>query len=348
MIDDAREQKDGMKDRVSVRFQTIVIMGSIFCLFLTYQHRLSQFHAVDAIPQLKDYNPESLAIFGDFYSPIITGLVIEQYEVFDIINNNFVIAGTLWFIVDPSVTTTEMLSKFNFEQGTLLYVAPPQTNLIDDKLLVQYRIRLQFFGSLVYTYFPLDEHRISLTLTNKILSPQEAIFISESRYFLVNASVDGFGWAIEDKYVTYGYTTYYLDKAKNKDQDRNDDPYVEFIVDFKRTSYRYVISIIFPMLTFFYLSLFGFSMAGSSRFYLPTASLTALVSFRFIIDKLSPSVGYFMLSDYLFFTFLAAIFMTFIFLLFDELSRSITLFFRKIFLLLLHLSVVLLNIYFVL
>lgn len=348
MMDDVSEQENNIEKRVSVRFQIIAIMVSIACLFLVYQRRLSQFNAVDDIPQLQGYNPESLATFGDFYSPIVTGLVIEQYEVFDVSNNNFIIDGTLWFIVDPTVTDTQTLSKFHFEQGTLLSVAPPQTTVIDDKLLVQYRIRLQFFGSLVYTYFPLDEHRIALTLTNKVLTPQEALFVSESRYFSINASVKTFGWDIEDQYVLCGYKTYYLDNAKTRDTDRNEDPYVEFVVDFKRASYRYVISIIFPMLTFFYLSLFAFSMGDSSGFFMTTGSLTALVSFRFIIDRLSPSVGYFMLSDYLFFTFLAAIFTAFIFLVLDALSPGITLFFRKVLLLLLHLAVVLLNIYFVL
>lgn len=340
-----RAEKTSSQSCVSVRFQLALILASIVLLSFIYNQKLNKFRSVDTIAPLQDYNPESLATFGNFYSKILTGLAIEQYEVFDVINNNFIIAGTVWFLVDPGVVDLVTLGKFSFSQGTLLYESEPAVTLENNKLLVQYRIRLQYSGSLSYIYFPLDEHKIEIRLTNTLLAPQEAIFVSESRFFNINASTEPFGWGILDKYTLYGYRKLSLDSTKNERS--NYDPCVEFIVDFKRTSYRYIISIIFPMLTFFYLALFGFSTAGSSRFYLPTVGLTALISFRFIIDRLSPTVGYFMLSDYLFFIFLAAIFIAFVFLLLDDLSKGIKLLYKKIFIVALHFLVISFNIYFV-
>lgn len=338
-------EKTSSQPCVSVRFQLALIAVSVALLFGIYHHKLNRFRSVDAIAPLQDYNPESLAQFGNFYTQILTGLAIQQYEVFDVINNNFIIAGTVWFLVDPGVVDIATLGKFSFSQGTVLYVSEPAVTLENNKLMVQYRIRLQFSANLSYTYFPLDEHKIAIRLTNTLLTPQEVIFVSESRYFNITASTQQFGWGILDKYISYGYRKLSFDSAKN--ERTNDDACVDFIADFKRTSYRYIISIIFPMLTFFYLALFGFSTIGSSRFYLPTVGLTALISFRFIIDRLSPTVGYFMLSDYLFFIFLAAIFMAFIFLLLDDLSKKIKLLYKKIFIIVLHFLVIGCNIYFV-
>lgn len=333
---------------VSIPFQLIFIVLSMIILFGTYHHKLRSFDPVDPTVALNDYNPVSLAKFGNFYTKILTGLAIEQYEAFDVINNNFIIVGTLWFLADPSIVNLETLNKFSFHRGTLLSVSEPTISLERKKLLVQYRIRLQFSASLSYTYFPLDEHKVSLRLTNTFLNPEEVIFASEHRYFNITANAQPFGWTMLDRYVRYGYRKLSFDSVAHADHERsNYDPCIDFFIDIKRTSYRYIISIIFPMLTFFYLSLFGFSTSGSSQFYLPTVGLTALISFRFIIDRLSPAVGYFMLSDYLFFIFLAAIFIAFVFLLLDGFSQGIRLWYRKIFIVVLHSLVIMLNIYFV-
>lgn len=334
------------ESRVSVPFQLALILVSIVLLSVIYGKKLNTLSTVETIVPLHDYNPESLMQFGSFYTLITTGLSIDQYEVFDVINNNFIIAATLWFLVDPAVVDIATLGKFSFSQGNLLYTSTPAISLENNKLLVQYRIRLQYSASLSYIYFPLDEHKIAIRLTNTVLTPQEAIFVSEYRYFNITASAKEFGWGKFDQYISYGYRKNSFDSAKNART--NYDPCVDFIVDFKRTSYRYIISIIFPMLTFFYLALFGFSTIGSSRFYLPTVGLTALISFRFIIDRLSPTVGYFMLSDYLFFIFLGAIFISFIFLLIDDFATEIKLLYKKIFIIVLHFMVISLNIYFVL
>ncbi|MBS1986584.1 hypothetical protein JST99_01475 [Candidatus Dependentiae bacterium] len=333
---------------VSIPFQLVLIALSITILSGIYLHKLRNFDPVDPIEILNDYNPISLARFGDFYTKILTGLAIEQYETFDVINNNFVIVGTLWFLADPSIINLERLNKFSFQRGTLLSVSEPIISLEKKKLLVQYRIRLQFSTPLSYTYFPLDEHRVTLRLTNIFLDPEEIIFVSEHRYFNITANAQPFGWTMLDRYVRYGYRKISFDSVEHTDHERsNYDPCIDFFIDFTRTSYRYIISIIFPMLTFFYLSLFGFSTSSSSQFYLPTVGLTALISFRFIIDRLSPAVGYFMLSDYLFFIFLAAIFIAFVFLLLDEFSQGIGLLYRKTFIVVLHLLIIMLNIYFV-
>ncbi len=341
-------QKKNLTQFVSIPFQLILIAASIIILFGIYRHKLRNFNPVDPLVALKDYNPVSLAKFGDFYTKILTGLAIEQYEAFDVINNNFVIVGTLWFLADPSIINLETLGKFSFHRGTLLSVSVPTISLEQKKLLVQYRIRLQFSAPLSYTYFPLDEHKLSLRLSNTFLNPEEAILVSEHRYFNIIANAEPFGWAMLDRYVRYGYRILSFDSVENTDHERsNDDPCIDFFIDIKRDSYRYIISIIFPMLTFFYLSLFGFSTSGSSQFYLPTVGLTALISFRFIIDRLSPTVGYFMLSDYLFFIFLAAIFIAFVFLLLDEFVHGIQLMYRKLFIIALHGMVIIFNIYFV-
>lgn len=340
------DDSSSKKNVVSLRFQVIFIFFSIMSLFFIYKQRLNKFVSVDGVAELKDYNPESLNEFGDFHSKILTGLIIERYEVFDMINNKFVLFGVVWFLVDPTIVDITTLGQFSFEQGKLLYVSRPATYIVENKLLVQYRIQLQYSGKLVYTYFPLDEHSIELKLTNTVLTPQESIFVSEYRYFTIEASAKPFGWQALDKHVLYGYRGSFLDNFQQKKQ--NLDPFVKFVIDFKRISYRYIISLLFPMLTFFYLSLFSFSIIGSSRFYLPTVALTALISFRFIIDRESPTVGYFMLSDYLFFIFLSAIFTVFLFLLSDEISGKIISFNRKVFLIVLHAIVIIFNIYFVL
>ncbi|MBA3752528.1 hypothetical protein H0X06_07155, partial [Candidatus Dependentiae bacterium] len=71
---------------------------------------------------------------------------------------------------------------------------------------------------------------------------------------------------------------------------------------------RRLVTILFPLMLIFYISIFTFSINPitnlRSIISLSSASITGLLAFRFVIENLSPKVGYFMISDYLFFLLL--------------------------------------------
>ena len=77
--------------------------------------------------------------------------------------------------------------------------------------------------------------------------------------------------------------------------------------------------ILFPLIIFFFVSLFAFSVPDnlfSVRASLVTASLSATLSYRYVIQNLAPKVEYAMFSDYMFFMFLILVFLSVIFNIF--------------------------------
>lgn len=347
MVRDAStQQTEEMPGKpVSPIFVVALIICSAIILASIYGRRLAEFKSVDTIERPHAFDPRKLSEFGNFQTKVLVGLYVNSYEEFDMIKNHFVMVADIWFLIDPGIVPISVLDKFSFDKGEIVSISAPNTRAFEDKLLVEYTVRVRFSSPLVYTYFPLDEHRVVISLTNKMLMPQVAILMSENRYFNASINTATFGWQRLDTAVEYGYKTIFFD-AQDKTEQR-DYSVVNFMMDFKRTSYRYIISIILPLLTIFYLSFFSFSMTGNTRVSLPAAGLTGILSFRFVIDALSPSAGYFLLSDYLFLLFLFATFLSLIVVLFDTFFLELSIFYKKMVMVLLHMVVIVANFYLV-
>jgi len=330
---------------VSPFYQVLLIIISFSILSFVYLYQLREFHYADEIERPLPYSPVKLSELGNFHNKILVGFTLERFELFDVTKNNFVFVGAVWFQGDPGAISLDTLEKFEFEQGEVLARSEPDIKIVGDKLLVKFFVRVKFSSPLVYSYFPLDEHRLVISLINKKITPEAALFYSENRYFLVKANIREFGWENLEKLIEYGYKTVHLDVHESIEEHSYN--VVNFMIDLKRTSYRYIMSIVMPLLLIFYLSLFSFSMSGATRVSLPAAGLTGIVSFRFVIDSLSPSVGYFMVSDYLFLLFLAATFLSLVLVLFDTFTMQLSMWQKKIIILVLHVVVVLANIYIV-
>ena len=116
------------------------------------------------------------------------------------------------------------------------------------------------------------------------------------------------GWTLQDEHVYSGYSTSQLE-APNKEKAIY-HPRVIFAIDFNLQSLRHLFTILLPLILMFFITTFSFSMDPAyyyrSIISLSSGAVTAMLAYRFVIENLSPKVGYFMLSDSLFFLFLTA------------------------------------------
>ncbi len=89
-----------------------------------------------------------------------------------------------------------------------------------------------------------------------------------------------------------------------------------FSLDLAKQGMRKVFLIMLPMLILFILASFSFlldpkKLAGSIL-GLSTGTLTGLIAYRFVIERVEPNVGYFTLTDHVFNFFLVAIFIIYL------------------------------------
>ncbi len=298
------EFKEHIRTPIGLIFQLALIFISISFFSALIFWRSSSFIAHESPPRIQNITPEQYQKFGGFSHTVTVGLLIDQFINFNMVTNDFTFDGIIWFKFDPGAISLDSLSKFSFIKGTIIQKSEPDIQLINDKMLVKYIIRVEFKSSLNYQDFPLDSHHIYIALINKFVSPSEVIFESSRREFTIKANVSSSGWDLVDESVKNGFIESALDPY-----DKRQDvvyPATLFTLDYTRNSIRYTLSIILPLALIFYLMLFSISLRLLSAIAITAAGITAILAYRFVIENLSPKTGLFMISDWLFFLFLAA------------------------------------------
>jgi len=319
----------------------IVLSASVICFFL-YRRLFDTFVQSDAKPPVEIITPAKVYEFGGFQGIIKVGLYLNQFEKFDMIKNDFVFTGIIWFEFNPDLISLETLQKFSFSSGEILSQSPPDTILVDGKILARYNIRVRFSSTLNYSDFPVDDHRLYITLIHQFVSPSDILFDSGEREFVVVPELSG--WDRINHAVETGYRTSEIDAYDKRKTMYY--PVALFSIDYSRYAARYVISILLPLLLIFYLLMFCFSLAAVSSISLSTGGITGILAYKFVIDNLSPQTAGFMLSDYLFFLFLAASFLAFFVNVVDIFTLQIPLFAKRIFIIILHIIVAGITAYF--
>ncbi len=297
----------------STLFQFIWIgVTSVVLLFLIYQS-ITDFKSLDEIPELFPITPAKAAEFGGTPAHVKVGLQISSFSVFDMINNNFALAGTVWFEFDPSMTSLETIGKFSFEKGEIKLLSPPSTRIIEGRLFARYNVRVELKTNLNQRLFPFTGHTLYIVLDNNYVSPAEITFESALKDFVLSRGIVVSGWKEYDRHVYTGYSVAELEK--NNKEKTIYHPRAMFAIDFGFVGIRQILTILLPLILIFFISVFSFALDPkgyyTSILTISSGSITGLLAYRFVIENLSPRVGYFMLSDWLFFLFLTMTFVIF-------------------------------------
>lgn len=325
---------------ISPIFQLMLIGITTLSVIGLLYISISRFNPLDRIPEVKTLTPQKMIEFGN-PTPTHVGMYVKDFPVVDFIGGNFIINGMVWFVFDPSIISLERIGKFSFENGEIKDRSLAETKIVEEGLLfVRYNVRAEFKLPLQYNLFPVDDHRLYFVLVNEFTSPGQIMLESVKRDFTVDSNLEMFGWHQRGTGVRSGYTESIL-----KPNDKDKTVYVPrsvFYVDYSHTGIRYVLSIFLPLMLIFFISLFGltFNMEGphaGSAFSLAAGGITAMVAYYFVIQNMSPDVGYFMISDYIYFLFLSLNFLVFIITLFGTRIKT---WIKKLFIIACHGSII--------
>lgn len=298
-----------IKNHVSAKFQTIVFSLACFILIFLLYKPLYRFTSYDQ-------KPDNLSGAPQQSNPALirTGLHINSFSKVDILKNDFVFEGELWFEFDPSKISIEELEKFDIDHGQILEKSKPIISSHDGKTVAQYFIRANFKTNLNYKAFPLDNHVIYITITNRFVSADKVVFEPVVVKSITKKDLLTSLCALNDISVQAGYVTSTLPLAHATIE--NHSPQLIFGIKCNHVDLRHFLNIFLPLLLIFFFTLFAFSLDfhehGTMVPTMAAAGVPALLAYRFVIEAISPDVDYFMLSDYLFFLFLFLNFAIFI------------------------------------
>ncbi len=284
----------------------VILLTSAILLLITFRANL-EFLPEDPQPELLPLVPKTIGKMG--YPEFITvGLYIKDFTEFAMHTNEFEFSGIVWFIVDPSKVSLDTLGTFTFERGRILSRSEPMTRILDDKLLVRYDVRVSFKTNLNFAQFPFDSHRLSIILDNNNVSPGEVAFVSSYNELTLSPEVKITGWDLKSTRVSTGYSMAQLSRGVQETDVAH--PRVIFSLEYVHSGIRQSMLIIFPLMLIFFMSLFSFSI--DNKYYksitaISSGAVTAMLAYRFVIERLSPQVGYFTQTDYIFFVFLIGV-----------------------------------------
>jgi len=324
--------KDNVSRKIIVSpiflFGSILVTASVFA-FLIY-HATMVFYTTDQTLHLSHLTPAKKEEFGGNPVVVDLGLVISHFRKFDMLHDEFIFDGVLTCAFDPSLTSLHTIDQISVERGEILYRSVPSTYIWEGKMYAHYDIQVKFSNYINYQLFPIDDHTLSLIFVHKYVSPSELVFAVKSNDFMVAEHMDFIGWHNVAQRVEAGYLQAQLGYADVKNV--LDYPAVLFSMDYGRQqNLRNTFIIVLPMMMLFFISLFSLILSSEGSFdfaiSLPIQGIVGVIAFRFVVESMSPQVGYFMYSDYFFFLFL---FLMFIVLLFHTIGYNFGVAGRKI------------------
>lgn len=282
----------------SIRFKTTVLLLAVGAILGCFGVALHQFRPADVEPHVEIIGMQMRKKIRNFASVVRTGMFVKNFEVFDIAQDRFIIGAVVWFEFNTDEVMPATVEKFSFVNGKILEKSPGDVRVTGSRMFIKYDVRAEVKSQLAYQRYPFDDHRISFVLTNNYVTPSELYFTVDNSSFDLADDAFTAHWKVMDRDTSWGYTDLGLDQ---NDESKNvKRPVVTFSVNFSKAGIRHIVIIFIPLFIALFFALFTFLMGfheRTSRFRLSVSSLTAILSYRFIIERMMPRVGYFTTTD---------------------------------------------------
>ncbi len=312
-----------------LRNQIFLLLLNFFLSLVILTYVYSGFISADKPPEIHPFTPDSVKeLQMTAEAPRVTaGMYVENFYVFDLAKNNFVVSAIVWFSFDPTLFSLETIGKFSFDRGDIVSISKPDTRVISrTKMIARYMVKISFTSNLYYRPFPIDDHRLFLSLTNKFLTPKECIFEAHESGFALSPQVQIPGWRYKEHSTWTGYSEAVLERSDASSKIYH--PVAIFSMNFQREGYRQLGVLFLPLFFILFLAFIVTGLDpeqfGTLRLTMGATNVTALIAYRFVIEVVSPAVGYFMLSDMVFNLFLGSVALLFVFNLATSKQASCT------------------------
>jgi len=285
------ERETSIRLQVGYQLATFLILG--FMSRVPLSEEVLNF--ADPKPAINYFTPKQREETAISTTLVKTGCYIKDFPVFDPVKNNLVMESIIWFEFDPHAISLDVVNKFSFKRGKFLKKSEPNLRLIKGKLFVDYSVKVQFSSNLNYKNFPFNDHRIYLELINEFVTPKELMFISYESGISLSPEIYTGGWVNIASTADYGYITVQFEE--NDTQNIVSRPTVIFSLDYAQTGVKNIFLILIPILLMYNMAFFSLSLSLKKHMryimQLSIGAITALLAYRFVIERLSPQVGYF-------------------------------------------------------
>lgn len=246
---------------------------------------------------------------------IETGFIVNNFFKFDVLENSFIVDGTIWFLCENTEKNIAGVDQFSFEDATILKKSEAHKDIFaDNKILIRYDIEVQCNGVFDFNYYPFDYHRLNFVLVNKELDFGDTLYVAFKDSLILKPDAFTKDWVINGKSVEYGLAS--IDITINKQVKKVPYERVVFSLEFQRKSLKQIFLLFLPLFLIFYIGLLSLTFDLLTQFpiilSLCLGSTTALIFFLDLLRKSSPGTDTFTLVDMIYIFLLFIIIITFI------------------------------------
>lgn len=296
----------------------VLTIGTMVCsIMFCFGIAMQRFNPTDKIPELQIIDAAKQKEFGQLTAKVKTGLFIKNFSEFDVKKNSFICDCIVWFEFNSDEVMLSTIESFALDNGDVLSRSEPDVRIDGNKTIANYNVKLSFKANLNFHNFPIEGHRVALVLTNNFVTPRELFFTVDNGSFRIADGLFIADWVIRDTSTDAGFSVSALDR--NDQTKLSSRPQVAFVINVDSKGIRKFLIIFMPILIAIFLSMFSFvagvagNKASQQRQVLPTAAITAIIGYRFVIESILPQVGYFTTTDYFFLFMLMVAFWNFVF-----------------------------------
>ena len=297
----------GVYQDLAAGMLSVVYLMLVYYLFVIKNR---SFTSYDIKPHIL---PNSQLNISDFISHTVkvkTGLFIRSFPEFDVKKGFFIMDALVWFEFNPSLISLEGIDDFTFGSASRTVKSKPDIHLGNNNdLLVKYSVQIFFSANMDNRFFPMNDHQLFIVLTNEHFTPYEIVFDVKTSFFDFSDDLNTQDWYIYSKQVESGYVDICLDED---DKAQILFPRVVFILSLKKAGLRKVALIIIPILILVFLSTTSaLPILAASTLSIAIGCLTGMLGYRYVINSISPNVGYYTLAEHIYNVALGLCFLTF-------------------------------------
>jgi hypothetical protein len=267
------------------------------------------------VPRLPQQTPWEIPV-------VDVGMRVNNILAANIARDEIVVNVSLAFQYDPEIVSANTIDKFSFEHGTIEEKELPRFSLSGKLITAQYRMRVRFARSFNFEQFPLDDHKIYLMLINNAVSSDQLLYRTTPKSMIIDPNIQVQGWSIRNTSTKVGVL-----QAGNIVY-----PAALFAIDFQKQAFGHLFTIIIPLIILFFITLTTLIPSKKDLFSLnfSAGNIAALLAYRFVIQNITPMIGYLTIADKLYGFVLIASILCLIFNLFGitGLTEKRMLFFR--------------------
>ncbi len=292
----------------TTKFQNYLIFFTIFYIasMLFVQYKQSYFAEKNFIVPKITKKEARLA------SIVKTGLQINNFSKFSFYNNFFRMDALVWFEFPIGTESIDTIDNFSFRNGRIRQKSKPAIQISDNSVIVSYQVTVDFSTKLNYKYFPSSDHKLTIIIENKSVTPNELYFSSTNKNLNLSGYTATGSWIPINNYVDAGYiearATY--TRAHEKQQiaklkTKTVFPCVVYTIDFKNEDLRRFIILYLPLILLFLLifsSLLTMIDDIALRLGIVTGVVPILALHSLVIEKISPISGLITKVDIIFFS----------------------------------------------